>query len=213
MEQPLSEPHIWLGEKSSRVPRFNYGLAMECPEKLPSHRSGDDASFNQEAGTSRPHLAIRRSAAEANSRPAGLRLALMTLRILEHWRNYLGVDHHSALIVLATAAITMEKFTRIELDPDLKDIRSEMPPESLTRCNVSSIASATGLNRETARRKVQSLIRAGMLIDDREAGIRLSTEYTRRVQTSDMLRAHIQTLVQTTNGLINEHIISVVASS
>jgi hypothetical protein len=160
-----------------------------------------------EASGNSPRLAVHEEQAEANSRGLGLRLALMTLRLLEHWRSHLGVDHDSALIILATAAITMEKFTRLEFDPELKKIRSAMPPELLTRCNISSIAAATGLNRETTRRKVQALAKAGILLTDRKGSFRLSPDYTLSVGTSEMLRSQLQTVVRATNELLKDGIL------
>ena len=151
-------------------------------------------------------LMINQAKAEASSRPVGLRFSLMTLRLLEHWRVHLGVDHDSALIVMATAAITMEKFTRANFDPEHRNIRTEMPADQLTKCNVRSIAAATGLNRETARRKVKTLIAAGMLISD-DGSLRLSPDYTRRVPTSDMLRSLLETLVQATNEFLRDGIL------
>ena len=151
-------------------------------------------------------LKIDEGKAEASSRLVGLRFSLMTLRMLEHWRAHLGVDHDSALIVLATAAITMEKFTRAELEPGLRNIRNDMPAGQLTKCNVGSIAAATGLNRETARRKVKALVAVGMLLND-GGSIRLSGEYTRSVQTSDMMQRLLETLVHSTNDLVREGIL------
>ena len=46
----------------------------------------------------------------------------MTLRLLEHWRSHLGVDTASALVVLATASITMEKFTRVDFERELREL-------------------------------------------------------------------------------------------
>ena len=116
------------------------------------------------------------------------------------------MDHDSAIIVLATAAITMEKFTRASFEPPLRDIRSSMPPAQLTKCNVGSIAAATGLNRETTRRKVNTLVAAGILVRD-DGFIRLSPEYTRSVRTSDMLRSLLETLVHSTNELVRDGIL------
>jgi hypothetical protein len=155
-------------------------------------------------------LIVSQAEAEANSRPLGLRMAMMTLRLLEHWCEHLELDRDSALIVLATAAISMEKFTRTELDPHLKDIRTAMPADRLTHCNVSSIAAATGLNRETARRKVLALIELGILFSDSRGSIRLSADYTRRVRTSEMLRQQLETLVRTSNDLLKERIVECV---
>jgi hypothetical protein len=131
----------------------------------------------------------------------------MTLRLLEHWRAHLGVDQDSALIVLATAAITMEKFTRLDFAAELKDIRNEMPSEMLTRCNISSIAAATGLNRETTRRKVQGLVTAGVLVAERRGSFRLNQTYTLSVGTNELLRSQLQTVVRATNGLLRDGIL------
>ena len=73
--------------------------------------------------------------------------------------------------------------------------------------NVSSIAAATGLNRETARRKVQTLLSGGQLIADDKGSLRLSPEYTREVQTAEMMSSQLLTLVQTANGLLKDNIL------
>ena len=145
-------------------------------------------------------LIIDEAKVEGSSRPIGLRFCLMTLRLLEQWRAHLGIDLDSALIVMATAAITMEKYTRSEFEPAQRDIRTAMASSQLTKCNVRSIAAATGLNRETARRKVKALVDAGILLNE-DGAFRLSAEYTRSVQTSDMLSRLLETLVQSANEL------------
>ena len=154
-------------------------------------------------------LTIQQAEAIANSRPVGVRMALMTLRLLENWRGHLGLDHDSALIILATAAITMEKFTRLDFEPEHRDIRRTMPAGLLTRCNVSSLAAAAGLNRETTRRKVQALLNGGKLVADDKGSLRLSPDYTREVQTSEMMSSQLLTLVQTANGLLKDNILRV----
>ena len=131
----------------------------------------------------------------------------MTLRLLEHWRSHLGVDTASALVVLATASITMEKFTRVDFERELRDIRRTMPPEKLTKCNVASIAAATGMNRETARRKVSALVAAGILLKGDVGALRVSPDYTRMVPTDEMLRSQLETLVFSTNDLLREEIL------
>ena len=152
-------------------------------------------------------LMIRTTEAEANSRAVGLRFALMTLRLLEHWRSHLNLDHDCAVIVMATAAITMEKFTRSEFQLGQRDIRSEIPAAQLTMCNISSIAAATGLNRETTRRKVNALTTAGILLIEGRSSIRLNPEYTRSLDTSEMLSSFLETLVHSTNDLIRDGIL------
>ena len=152
-------------------------------------------------------LAICDAEIGTKGRVIGLRMALMTLRVMEHWRQHLGLDYEEAMIVLATAAVTMEKFTRSEFEPELENIRNAVPATQLARCNVSSIAVAVGLNRETARRKVNGLVANGMLLKDRNGSLRLSPEYTLSVPTSDMMKRHLETLVHTANELVRDGIL------
>lgn len=152
-------------------------------------------------------LAICEAEVGLKGRVIGLRMALMTLRVMEHWRQHLGVGYEEAMIVLATAAITMEKFTRSEFEPELENIRNAVPSARLSKCNVSSIAVAVGLNRETARRKVNRLVANGMLLKDRDGSLRLSPEYTRSVPTSDMMKRQLETLVHTANEFVRDGIL------
>lgn len=81
---------------------------------------------------------------------------------MELWRRGTR-DSDTAMILVAVAAITAERFTRAGLTDDQKSLAKAVPLDRLAPCNVSSIASATGLNRETARRRVNALVKAGAL--------------------------------------------------
>ena len=193
---------------------YALALAITCdPEgTVIARTSGQGAKNLAEAGSA-ARLEISETDAQAKSRMVGLRIAMLTLRLLENWRNYLSVDPESAVIVLATAAITMEKFTRSGFDEDLWNIRTAMPPEQLTKCNVSSIAAAIGSNRETVRRKVKRLLELGVVLRDGEGSLRLSPGYTLSVPTSEMLRAQLEVLAQTGNGLLREEILQIASGS
>jgi hypothetical protein len=113
-------------------------------------------------------LTIDKQAAAATSRLTAIRLALLTSWAMENWRAGVG-DNESAMILLAVVAITGERLTRTELPEAYRDVSTPLPPGYAAGCNISSIAAATGLNRETTRRKVSSLIERGYL-DRSEAG-------------------------------------------
>ena len=147
-------------------------------------------------------LCVARARVESNTRPVGLRFALITLRLLEHWRSYLDLDTDSVLIVLATLAITMEKFTRGDLEAEFRDVNTTIPAGYLSRCNVSSIAAATGMNRETTRRKVGDLVEAAILARDSRGWLRVSPEYTRAIPTDHLICSHLESLVHATNELL-----------
>lgn len=107
-------------------------------------------------------LTIDKQASAAMSRLTAIRLALLTSRAMENWRAGVG-DNESAMIVLAVVAITGERLTRADLPEDLCSVATPLPPGYAAGCNISSIAAATGLNRETTRRRVGALIERGYL--------------------------------------------------
>src|SRR5207237_2525596 len=113
-------------------------------------------------------LIVDREKATANSRLIAYRLISMRLRLLALWREVTG-GHDQSLVVMAVVAITGERLTRTKVAPELRNMAHPVPRAILGRCNISSIAAATGLNRETARRVVNRLIDRGILerADDR----------------------------------------------
>jgi len=125
------------------------------------------------------------------------------LRYMEHWR--VRVDGYDAVMILvAIAAIVAERLTRDnDLEPDLKSLRHPFPPERLTPCNVSSIASATGLNRETTRRKVKELVDAGVLARI-GGGISFAPGILQQGSTQEMLRRQLDCMVKLTNELLRD---------
>jgi len=106
--------------------------------------------------------------AGANSRLVAIRLTMLTLRCMENWRRNVR-DYDQAMILVAIVAISAERLTRTELDLEDRKLETPIPEDELAPCNVSSIAAATGLNRETARRKVNELVKAGFLSSRRRA--------------------------------------------
>src|SRR5690348_4834761 len=100
--------------------------------------------------------------AQSKNRLVGIRLAALTIGLRASWTELFG-DSDSAAIVLAMVVISSERLLRQELGPDLQTLATQIPPELLGSCNISSIATATGLNRETVRRKVGHLVVTGLI--------------------------------------------------
>jgi hypothetical protein len=138
--------------------------------------------------------------AEARSRLLGIRLAMLTLRMRDNWIKLFG-DHQTALIALAIVVIMSERLMRSELDPELETLSVPMPTADLAKCNLSSIAAATGLNRETTRRKVDQLVRRGLVI--REAGvIRLKPGFTQQKLAGEVVKTQLDELRRALNDLL-----------
>jgi DNA-binding IclR family transcriptional regulator len=67
------------------------------------------------------------------------------------------------MILLAVAAILGEGLARAGIAAEYGSLGRPVEPSLLPRCNIASIAHATGLNRESTRRKVNDLIQRGLL--------------------------------------------------
>lgn len=86
------------------------------------------------------------------------------------------MDMESTLIVIGAVAIGADRFTRGGLNKELQSRSVRMPQEGLAKANLSSIASASGLNREKVRRKVKQLREIGMLRYEIGGGLGVSSE-------------------------------------
>lgn len=147
-------------------------------------------------------IALDDDRASQKSRLVAIRTAQLTLRLMENWRRRVS-DYDSVMILLAVAAITAEKLTRGGLGRDLEDLSQPLPPGQLGKCNISSIAAATGLNRETVRRKVNQLLDAGRLVRiDGTLAFNPAVAQTR--ETVDLVWTQLETVRRTANELIRD---------
>lgn len=128
---------------------------------------------------------------EKVSRVAGVAVAAYTLRAAERWRANVA-DLESAMIMLAVIAISAERLLRAEdLPPGQRTLDTPIDRSLLTRVNVAGIAHATGLNRETARRKVNELIAAGELVRARDGGIAFPPGHAQSERIRDQARGQL----------------------
>lgn len=137
------------------------------------------------------------------SRLVAIHLAIHTLRLMEHWRQSLG-DYDSAIILLALTAISAEKLTRSGLPEELHDLAQPIPLDQLARCNISSIAAATGFNRETARRKVNQLIADGVIIKRDDGSLCFTPGFSQKGEIIELVWQQLETIRRTTNHLIRD---------
>jgi predicted transcriptional regulator len=147
-------------------------------------------------------LATDTETADARSRLIGIRLAALTLRLRGSWTELFG-SSDTAAIALAIVAISAERMLRDKLEPELQTLATPMPSAAFGACNISAIAKATGLNRETARRKVDELVRSGLIIRT-GSSITLAPGYTQQPAVIDMVKLQLEVLRMATNELIRE---------
>lgn len=148
-------------------------------------------------------LVIDPSAADRNSRVTGIRLAILLTRLMEQWR--LGRhDAENALIVVAVIAITSEKLVRAGLTADQRSLEEFLPLSKLQGCNVSSIAAATGMNRETVRRRVGRLIDDGSLIRTEAGEIALPPERVNDETALSLVRSQLEAVTRFMNETLRD---------
>ena len=140
-----------------------------------------------------------------SGRVAGLALAEMTLRLMENWRDGMP-DNDSALIGAAVVAINVGRFSRGRFDPSLKSLEQHFPPDKLTFCNVASIAAATGLNRETTRRKVQRMIEIGFIVREADGNLRFDTAMVGTERMHAVLESQLEVVRRAATDLLEEGI-------
>lgn len=144
--------------------------------------------------------------ATSSSRLSMVRMGMFMLRSMELWRAAVD-DCEKALILLAIMTISGERFTRGQgLDGPLRDLRTSFPEDQLLACNVSSIAAATGFNRETTRRKVNELIEAGVIIRSNRK-LRFRPDFVERGDAMGIVRRQLEAIVRLTNDLIRDGVV------
>lgn len=153
-------------------------------------------------------LVIDEDRASANSRITAIRAAMMLMRSMELWR--LGrLDPQNVLIILAVISITSEKLIRVELEPKYHALQNYLPLEELQGCNVASIAEATGLNRETVRRRVRELMSEGSLIRTDAGEIALPPNKVNEDAALELVRKQLEAVVRFANGSLRDGVLRV----
>jgi hypothetical protein len=151
-------------------------------------------------------LTIDKQASAAMSRLTAIRLALLTSRAMENWRAGVG-DNESAMILLAVVAIAGERLTRADLPEALRNVATPLPPGYAAGCNISSIASATGLNRETTRRKVSALIERGYLARSAAGEISFPLDRQQDPATLEFLTRQLEAVTRFANDSLRDGVL------
>lgn len=151
-------------------------------------------------------LALNPEQACAKSRLAAHRLISMRLRVLALWRELAG-GHEESLILMAIIAITGDRLTRAEANPELRNMANPVPHSLLGQCNISSIAVATGLNRETARRAINRLIARGILERSANRSIHFAPGRTQGPNAYRISEMQLEEFTRTANSLMRDGVL------
>lgn len=151
-------------------------------------------------------LAINEEQASSKSRVAAHRIISMRLRLQQLWLEVAG-GHEAALVVMAVVAITGDRLMRLNVTPELKNMANPVPRALLGKCNISSIAEATGLNRETARRVINRLIGRGILERGADRSIHFRAGRMQGPNAYKISEVQLEEFVRTANALLREGVI------
>lgn len=156
-------------------------------------------------------LVVDEEQAYAKSRMAAHRVISFGLRLMTLWRDVTG-GHEETLIIMAVIAITGDRLTRAEATPELQNMAHPVPRDLLGRCNISSIATATGLNRETARRAVNRLIERGVLERAQDRSIHFTPGRMQSPSAFHISKTQIEEFARSANGLLRDGVLSLQSS-
>lgn len=145
---------------------------------------------------------------DLQSRVTYVRLIDMQLRLLELWRVAAG-GHQEALVQMAVGAITGSRFTRSGTDQAFKSMTRAIPVDLMTKCNLSSISTAIGLNRETVRRIVNRLITNGRLVRAEDGSINFAPGWTQGPEATQLNEGQLSEFRRTVNLLIEDDVLSI----
>lgn len=151
-------------------------------------------------------IAIDPEQAAAKSRIAAWRLIGMRLRLLALWREVTG-GHDESLIVMAVIAITGDRLAGRDLSSEFADMATPVPRKMLGKCNISSIAAATGLNRETARRAIYKLIDRGILERAADRSIHFKAGRMQGENAYRISRIQLEEFARTANALLRDGVL------
>jgi hypothetical protein len=152
-------------------------------------------------------LLINDKEKDDQSRVTFIRLVSLQLRLIELWTESSG-GFQEALVQLAISAIIGDRFTRGAPEMGLRNMLNPVPPALFkTRCNLSSIAAGSGLNRETVRRIVNRLIKEGRLIRLADNSINFAPGRAQSSMVQRLGQQQLEEFCRTANLLLRDRLL------
>jgi hypothetical protein len=152
-------------------------------------------------------LHVNPTATSMKSRVALIHLLNLNLRIMESWRNAqaklfgAALDIESTMILMAIVAIGAEKLARTGDLKQFEDLAVPMDFRLLGKCNLSSIAATTGLNREMVRRKVGALEKQGIVAREPEGNVRMAAGILQQPEVRESVNKQLRSIAATVDRL------------
>lgn len=145
-------------------------------------------------------------AAQSKGRLVAMRLTSLTLRSMENWRRVAG-RYDEAMILVAVAAITTDRLSRTQMTTYEMDLRNPLDQATYATCSITSIAEATGLNRETARRMVNDLVKRGYLERAGRGSVVFRSGFQQEMLVQDVIDAQLEAFRRTAEALVRDGVL------
>ena len=151
-------------------------------------------------------LLVNPAATATKSRVALIHLLDLNLRLMEAWRRAqmklfgTALDCESTMILMAIIAIGAEKLVRTGDLKEFEDLSVPMDFRLLRKCNLSSIAATTGLNRELVRRRVGTLAKNGLVVRELD-GVRIADGILQQSEVRESVNKQLQSIAATVDRL------------
>lgn len=127
---------------------------------------------------------------------------------MENW-DRLVEGYDEAMIVVAIAAISTERMTRRPLSEEELNLANRLPHDQYSKCTIQAIAQATGLNRETARRKIKKLIERGVLEKATSGSIIFRPGFQQQQFVSQLISAQLEVFRRTADALVRDGVLMI----
>lgn len=122
------------------------------------------------------------------------------------WQVYVGVVGNDLQKVIIFHTISLASSPLVANDPEAlgpyKSMRLPLPAEMQVPCSALSVAEATGLPRETTRRKIKEMVAENLLQEDPRGGYRLATGVLQRPEIVAIFEQNVRSLVRFTNASV-----------
>jgi hypothetical protein len=152
-------------------------------------------------------LVVSKEATATKSRLALLQVFNLNLRMMEEWRRVQiaitgqPLDYESTMVLMAITAIGGEQLIATGALRDCESLSTPVDINLLRKCNLSSIAATTGLNRELVRRRIGKLVRMGLVHREQRGGVRIAEGVMQRPELADAVTHQLRTIVNAVNRL------------
>jgi hypothetical protein len=126
---------------------------------------------------------------------------------MEIWRNLIfhvtgtWPDYEVTMILGAVISIRAEKLLRANSLEDAESLRSPVDRRILSTCNVSSVAEAVGLNRETVRRRIGDLVDQKLLVREIDGSLGIFPGLLELPEVREALGRQVAAFVRAANQL------------